>query len=146
MIDLSTSLCILGGGLAAAAGPVLGSRAAPRSSKLATVVAAAHPFVSLVLFYSLALHMHLRLGEWPRTLGHDTFPRGLAVHADVATATFSAMAIGGLFAWPILVLLFATVPALRPAKRYVAVYGLAWCLSFGATFLAPEAFLYWWWD
>jgi hypothetical protein len=42
---------------------------------LAVAAAAFHPLLVVGLFYSLALHMHHRLGDWPeRILGEHPKP------------------------------------------------------------------------
>lgn len=104
------------------------------------------PVASLCLFYSLALHMHGRLGGWPRVIGYQDFPQGLVMHADLALLTFGSMLLGGIFVCPLAALLCACVPGLRPGLRYVGIYAFTCVVAYGAMLLAPDAFLNWWWD
>jgi hypothetical protein len=146
VIDASFLFDLAIGACAVALGPLLGARAAARRSRLAMAAAAVHPIVSVGLFYSLAIHMHRRLGGWPRGIGDRGFPDGLALHADLASHAFGALLLGCLFSWPLAVLLCASAPRLRPGLLYLGIYGLTGGAAFGAMMLAPEPFLYWWWD
>ena len=100
----------------------------------------------LCLFYSLAIHMHRRLDGWPRTIGDQGFPEALVVHADFAQLAFGSLLLGCLFVLPLAVVLCLCVPRMRGGLYYLGIYALVGLASFGATLLAPEPFLNWWWD
>ena len=124
----------------------IGTRTGEAHGRIALTAATFPPIASLGLFYSLAIHMHRRLGEWPRVIGDQGFPRDLVVHADVAQFAFGFVLLVSIFAWPLAVLLCACAPRLRPGLRYLGIYALTCGLAFGAMGLAPDPFLDWWWD
>tara|TARA_R110002072_G_scaffold2288_1_gene18874 strand:+ start:76 stop:519 length:444 start_codon:yes stop_codon:yes gene_type:complete len=125
--------------------PILCVRTEARRSRVALVVAALLPTLTLALFYSLAIHMHRSFGGWPESIGTHGFPGRLALHANLAMFSFSWMLLGTLVLVPGLVLC-ACVPKLRPGVHYIAVYALSTAIAFGVMQLAPEPFLYWWRD
>jgi hypothetical protein len=139
-------VALAAGALAVAIAPILGSRSAGRRDRTAHVMAALPPIASLCLFYSLALHMHQRLGEWPRVIGDRGFPVDLVMHADVALFTFGSVVAGFLFVCPVAALLCAAVPRLRSSLRYVGIYAMTCGVAFALMQLAPNPFLAWWWD
>lgn len=114
-----------------------------RATVLTTMVL---PLVALLLYYSLAIHMHQSLGGWPDQIGMDGFSDNLSIHADVAYFAFGSILLACLFALPVAALLCAAVPQLRVGLPYLAVYAISCAVAFTATQLAPDAFLYWWWD
>ncbi len=149
MIDSSTLVdlaCLTLGAISVAIGPILGARTAEPLGRMALAAATFPPLASLGLFYSLASHMHRSLGGWPRAIGDEGFPPGLVMHADFALFTFGFVALGCIFFWPIAVLLCACVPRMQSGLRYLGVYALACAAAYGAMMLAPDPFLYWWWD
>ncbi len=146
MIDPSIPVSLAAGAALVAVGPVLAARAAEPPGRLALAASAFHPLLFLGLFYSLALHMHRRLDGWPRRIGFGDWPEGLVVHAKVAQVSFGALLLGGLFVWPVAVFVCACVPGLRPGLRALGVYALVSVAAVALMQLAPEPFLYWWWD
>ena len=146
MIDSSMVLCLALGAAAVAAGPVLGAMSTQRHSRLAVAVAAFPPLLVVGLFYSLALHMHRRLGAWPERIGNRGFPDDLVLHADVAQGAFGALLLGGILFLPLAMLFCLCVPGLRSSLRYLGIYGCGSVAAFALMQLAPAPFLYWWWD
>ena len=146
MTSSSILVDLLLGSLAFGIGLILVARTTEPPGRIAVAAVAFHPIASLCLFYSLAIHMHQSLGEWPHVIGDQGFPQGLVVHADVASFTFGTLLAACLFVLPIAVLLCACVPRLRFALRYLGMYALTSGTTFGAMLLAPEPFLSWWWD
>ena len=146
MIDSWILIDLAIGAVAVAIGPVLGARADAAPSRIASAAAAFHPIATLGLFYSLAIHMYRRLGGWPRVIGNRDFPEGLVIHADLAGHAYGSLLLGCIFAWPLAVLLCACVPGLRSGLRYLGIYAFTSGAAFGAMMLAPDPFLYWWWD
>jgi len=140
LVDLMIAALVLGTCL------VVGARATKPHDRRAVVAAALHPFLSVSLFYSLAIHMHRCLGGWPGTMGEAGFPSDLKIHVELAQLTFGSLLLACIFVWPIVAVLCAWVPRLRPGLRYLGIYALASGMAFGAMHLAPGPFLYWWWD
>ena len=120
-----------------------------RNSPLTLAALALHPALTLLLFFSLALHVHGRLDGWPRVLGTSGFPRALSLHAELSFLSFGSQLIGFfaaavLFSPRLLGLPFP--PRVRRGLDYLGLYALLGFVSLGLTFLAPDPFLYWWWD
>ena len=101
--------------------------------------------LTLVAFYSLAVHMNSQFGGWPDFIGDDGFPQQLIVHAAFAQWTFVVVLLAAL-AMPLLVGIFSLVPKLRAKIVYPASCGMACWLCLFLTAFAPRGFLNWWWD
>lgn len=99
----------------------------------------------LAAFYSLAIHMHTRLGGWPDFYGTDRLPGGLLPHVQFAYWMFTAGLLLAL-CMPAVLAVFALAPRLRSGMIYPASCGLACWLGLLLTALAPTGFLQWWWD
>ena len=112
MIDSWTMLWPAFAAAVVAACAMSGARRAPVGSRVAAAAAAFHPPLVVVLFYSLAIHMHRRLGAWPETLGDRGFPEGLSLHADLALGAFGALLLGCLLVLPVALLFCVFVPGL----------------------------------
>ena len=115
------------------------------SSRSALLIALAVPIGALVLFFTLALHMHRSLGGWPETIGNRGFPEGLLQHESAAFTAFSILVVGLLLS-PLALLLCAAAPKLRGGLSPIATYAAASIAALLLTNLAPDPFLYWWWD
>jgi hypothetical protein len=102
--------------------------------------------IFLLLFYSLALHMHNSLGAWPERIGNHGFSPALNMHAEIALNYFSWFFLFAIFAWPILVGLFAVFTGARRYLPQIIGPGVSFWLFAPLIFLAPSGFLYWWWD
>jgi hypothetical protein len=101
--------------------------------------------LALVSFYSLAVHMHIRLSGWPERIGTDGFPPDLITHDGISTGLFSVALVLAL-CMPAVLVLHALVPRLRSNMIYPAFCGTACWLCLALTALAPAGFLKWWWD
>ena len=102
--------------------------------------------LQLVLFYSLAIHMHWALGRWPESISERGFPNALVHHAHLATSYFIAWVLISMATWPIAFLAFLLVKPARQFLLHLGLYALAFAGCYGLMLLAPERFLYWWWD
>ena len=102
--------------------------------------------INLVLFYSLAVHMHESLGKFPEVIGDRGFPPNLKLHGDWALGYFGYLFFFSLFIWPLLVLLSAKIKGIQSFAGQVSAVGISFWVSFVLTFLAPKDFIYWWWD
>ena len=140
LMDLTLAALVLGVSV------IVAARTTQPHTRVAVAAATLHPIASLVLFYSLALHMHRTLGGWPQTIGQAGFPPGLKSHADLAQQTLGSLILACMFAWPIAALLCMNNSKLRPGLRYLGIYALTSGLSLLAMRFAPEQFLVWWWD
>ena len=102
--------------------------------------------LNLMLFYSLAFHMHQSLGKFPEVIGDRGFTPNLKLHADCARGYFGYLFFFTIFAWPLLLILGARIKALKSFFGHVAAVGLSFWVSFALTFLSPSGFINWWWD
>ncbi|MGA4579077.1 hypothetical protein [Limisphaera sp. VF-2] len=117
-----------------------------KPSRLGLALAASPAGLMIVLFYSLALHMHQSLGGWPTSIGQHGFPPLLAVHSSIATTWFTILMLLSFCAWPLAFLLCLIIPRWRSGVYYLGMYALAALVGLVAMFLAPAPFLNWWWD
>jgi len=100
----------------------------------------------LVLFYSLAIHMHQSLGAWPTSIGELGFPPALITHIAV-TVNFVIALFLSIFVLPIPILACLLVERWRRFAVYFVVYAGCVLFCFALTqFAAPAQFLYWWRD
>jgi len=134
-------------GILALAAVVVGFRMRPaKQSRIALAASLLPAFLMLVLFYSLAIHMHQSLGSWPASIGERGFPAPLVTHGSIATSYFTCLVLVSVFAWPVVFLLCVLIQRWRVCLYYLGVYALACLVCFGAMLLAPAQFLNWWWD
>ena len=132
-------------GLAALVAVLVAVRHHEESSRRALLAALAVPVGASALFFTLALHMHRSLGGWPETIGNRGFPEGLLQHESAAFTAFGILLIGLLLS-PLALLLCAAAPRLRGGLSPIATYAAASIAALLLTNLAPDPFLYWWWD
>ncbi len=102
--------------------------------------------LTLALFYSLALHMWLFFGGWPANIGMRGFSPILEWHAEIALDAFGGLLLFTVFGWCWITILCAVVPSWRRAVVHLGILALASVACFGLMLMAPEGFLYWWWD
>ena len=102
--------------------------------------------VTLGLYYSLAIHMHRALQDWPTSIGERGFPPPLLLHANVATGYCQCWILATIFGVPLVSVLCALVRPWRSLLPYVGLYIFAFIISCLLAFLAPPRFLEWWWD
>ena len=117
-----------------------------RQSGVALTAAVLPALLMLALFYSLAIHMHQRLGAWPNSIGDAGFPAPLITHDSIASNYFIGWLLVSILAWPIAFLLCVVIKRWRVCLYYMGVYALACLVCLGAMMLAPSQFLNWWWD
>ncbi|MEM7475732.1 MAG: hypothetical protein AAF483_12135 [Planctomycetota bacterium] len=101
--------------------------------------------VSVLAFYSLALHMFLSLGAWPKSLGERGFSNALVIHAEIAFHLFMCLFFGGL-AWPFALLVCGSIPRFHFLVKYLLAFLGSFLLCIFLMQLAPKQFLVWWWD
>jgi hypothetical protein len=108
------------------------------------LIVASPSLVMLAMFYALAGHMYLSLGEWPMAIGTDSFPMLLMLHADGMMCLFYVLFMLTVFIWP--GLFFVSLICERIGMKQLAIHAVSFAVCFGAMLLAPKAFLNWWWD
>lgn len=136
------------GGIATADSPIgHASRSGEKRPSKAVIWLATLPaMVTLVLFYSLALHMYVSLGGWPEVLGERGFSRALTAHANTAFMMFTAMFFTGIFVWPFVFPICVLVKPLRPFSYYLAAFQASNVICLVLMQLGPSKFVWWWWD
>lgn len=117
-----------------------------KPSRQGLIFSVAPSLMLLVLFYSLAIHMHESLGSWPSSIGERGFPSSLLVHSNIAANYFTTLLLGTLFLWPVAFLVCLLVRRWRRSAVYLNIHALAFALCVGLMELAPSSFLYWWHD
>ena len=115
------------------------------SSRKWLALSASPGLLALLTVFSLALHLHSSLGDWPGNIGTEGFTQALLTHYNIAAWLFTAailLAIG----MPLVILVCALAPRLRAQMIYPSLCGVACWLCLFLTTLAPSGFLDWWWD
>jgi hypothetical protein len=110
------------------------------------VIAAAPAMAMLLVYYSLAIHMHQALGGWPASIGERGFPAPLILHAKIDMYFCVGLIWSIMFVLPLAVIVCAVVNRWRRFLPYLGVYFMSCILAAGLMQLAPAPFLYWWWD
>ena len=123
----------------------IAARKREAATRLPMALALALPVSVLALFFSLALHMHRSLGGWPEAIGTSGFPEQLLLHDSITTQAFALLLLA-LLVTPAALLVCSTSPRLRQTLSPLATFAIAGVVAVGLTRLAPEPFLYWWWD
>ncbi len=110
----------------------------------AWIIFAAPSLLMLMVFYSLAVHMHQTMGGWPAAIGTNGFPARLIVHAQVTMWCFYILFMITLFLWPFFFLV--SVFSRGFGLAHLGIHAVSFAVCFGTMLLAPAPFLYWWWD
>ena len=105
------------------------------------------PYVlALLLFYSLAIHMYQSLNGWPESIGTNGFPPALLIQDQITSAYITCLLLFTIFVVPAIILLCLLVPRFRYLVFYFVVHFVSLPICYGLINLAPNDFLYWWWD
>ena len=102
--------------------------------------------LALLLFYSLAIHMHQSLDGWPEGIGTDGFPPALLMHDLIQGAYITCLLLFTIFVVPAIILVCLLVSRWRHLVVYFVVHLVSLPVCYGLMQLAPEGYLYWWWD
>ena len=102
--------------------------------------------LALLLFYSLAIHMHQSLDGWPESIGTNGFPAALLIHDQILSAFITCLLLFTIFVVPAIILACLFVSRWRHLVVYFAVHLVSLPVCYGLMQLAPEGYLYWWWD
>lgn len=117
----------------------------PKPNRNAMIALVTPSLFYLVMFYTLAVHMHQSLGGWPTSIGDRGFPEGLVLHANLVRVCFYVLLMGTVFIWPA-IFFPAVLFKVRFALPYLSIHAVSFTAAFGLMLMAPEPFLYWWWD
>ena len=115
-------------------------------SRTGLAIAATPPLFVLLVYYSLAVHMHQALGGWPTSIGERGFPASLILHAKIDSYLCVGLILSVVFIAPVAAVVCAVVRRWRPFLPYIGAYVLFSFIVAGLTQLAPAPFLNWWWD
>lgn len=110
------------------------------------VISIVPSILMILLFYSLAVHMHQALGGWPKSIGNSGFTAALDIHADLTQSWFGILALCNFFLLPIVIVACACFKFSRNYLGYLGAYAVSYAIGIGALLLAPAQFLNWWWD
>ncbi len=102
--------------------------------------------LALLLFYSLAIHMHQSLDGWPESIGTNGFPTALLIHDQILSTYITCLLLFTIFVVPAIILVCLLVPRWRQLVVYCLVHLVSLPIFFVLMQLAPEGYLYWWWD
>ena len=102
--------------------------------------------LALLLFYSLAVHMHQSLDGWPKSIGTNGFPPALLIHDQILSIYITCLLICTIFVVPVIILVCLLIPRWRHLVVYFVIHLVSLPLCYGLIQLAPEGYLYWWWD
>ena len=117
-----------------------------KSNKSKVIIFACVPYLlALILFYSLAIHMHLALDYWPQSITVDEFPPALLMHANIQGVYMTALFFFTVIVSPAFLLICLLLPRWRHLSVYCAVQGLGLMVFFGLMDFAPDGYLNWWW-
>ena len=99
----------------------------------------------VALITSLAIHMYMSLGGWPKTIGTGGFSRSLEIHADLAMFGFTILLLSNLLAWAML-LGFGCTRRSQQWIYHLGIFTMSSCICIGLLPFAPDQFVSWWWD
>ncbi len=69
-------------------------------SRIGLAVAASPAAAMLIVYYSLAIHMHHTLGGWPTSIGERGFPPSLVLHSAIDMYLYIALVWSIIFILP----------------------------------------------
>src|ERR1043165_9676842 len=89
-------------------------------SRIGIFLAALPSAITLLLFYSLVLHVYLSLGGWP-TKAMESLPEGLATHANITYAFFDYLCLS-LLILPLPIIICLAAKRWRGLLAYIATH------------------------
>tara|TARA_B100001250_G_C19710642_1_gene749017 strand:+ start:439 stop:759 length:321 start_codon:yes stop_codon:yes gene_type:complete len=102
--------------------------------------------LAIIIFYSVAIHMHIALKGWPDGIGTRGFPKPLLFHVNIQGWYLSVLGFFTVFVVPIIVLLCLIIPKWRHFSIYFLLQIIGLVIFLLQTYFAPDAYLYWFWD
>ena len=117
-----------------------------RKMKTGIVISILPYLLALMLFYSLAIHMHQSLAGWPERIGTDGFPQALLIHDKIQGFYISYLLLFTIFVVPAIILVCLLVSRWRHLVVYFVLLLVSLPVCYVLMQLAPEGYLYWWWD
>ena len=102
--------------------------------------------LALLLFYSLAIHMYQGLNGWPNSIGTNGFPPALLIHDQITSVYHLGLYLFTIFVTPAIILVCLFVSRLRYLVVYFVLHLVSLPVCYGLMQIAPDRYLYWWWD
>ena len=102
--------------------------------------------IAIILFYSLALHMHNELGGWPESIGTRGFSENLLLHVNIQGWYLSNLALITAFVVPFIILICGLVKKWRFLVPYLLIQIVGLIVFLLQMNLAPSEYVYWFWD
>ena len=112
-----------------------------------TFIIAVTPWsLGLGLYWSLAIHMYLSLGNWPEMIGTRGFAPALLLHTEIQSNYLAVLSLFTIFVCPVMFLLCLFIERLKKMVIYPSLQILGIPLFLLQMVLAPEGYRDWWWD
>lgn len=102
--------------------------------------------IAIILFYSLAIHMHNELGGWPESIGTRGFSENLLLHVNIQGWYLSYLALITVFVVPFIILICGLVKKWRFLVPYLLIQIVGLIVFLLQMNLAPSEYVYWFWD
>ena len=118
----------------------------PSPSRTSLLSALLPSALLLAAYYSLAVHMYLSLGAWPKSIGTHRFSQSLTLHADVLEGTLLIVIFANWVGYPILAIWSLIQRRLHGLHAALGIYGISMTVAAGLMLLAPSEFQYWFAD
>ena len=100
----------------------------------------------LGLYYSMAMHMWITLGQWPG-IGENGFPLGLLIHARILQYYAEGWIIWSVFCLPLAIIFTVLARKRFQITKCLAFQLLAFAVVLSVmNHLVPAGFLNWWRD
>lgn len=90
--------------------------------------------------------MHQSLGGWPEKIGTSGFSPALLMHDQIQATYISYLLFFTIFGVSAFLLVFLFVPHWQHFLIYCLLHLVSLPVCYGLMQLAPEGYLYWWWD
>ena len=93
---------------------------------------------ALLLFYSLAIHMHQSLNGWPERIGTNGFPAALLLHDQILSTYITYLLLFTIFVMPAIILVCLLVSRWRHLVVYFVVHLVSLPVCYGLISLLPR--------
>ena len=102
--------------------------------------------LAIIIFYSVAIHMHIALKGWPTSIGTRGFPESLLFHVNIQGWYLSVLGIFTVFVVPIIILLCLIIPKWRHFSIYFLLQIIGLVIFLLQMSFAPDRYLDWFED
>jgi hypothetical protein len=103
-------------------------------------------FICIGLFWSLAIHMYHKLGDWPLGIGYEELDGSLLFHAEASFSYYWQLIVLSILVLPVPFVISASIRRLRRFLIYIGLHAAGVSIATLMMFLAPLGFQHWWWD